>query len=182
MFKMMRKGIFEEIIPSMDGDREELSHYAEEVLERFANPYIKHRLLSISLNSVSKFKNRVLPSLMAYLSKMNRPPPVLCFSLAALIAFYEGQGSGEPEFAGSRNGVAYPIRDDAEVLKRFVAFYAGAGEKSPESAREIVHAVLSAADWWGLDLSALPGLEDAVAAFLGSILQSGMKSVIAGLV
>jgi tagaturonate reductase len=106
----------------------------------------------------------------------------LTFSLAALIAFYEGRGSRENELTGSRKGGAYPIRDDAEILKRFAALYAEAEERSPESARIIVHAVLSSADWWGLDLSALPGLEDAITACLVSIWQSGVKSVITGLV
>jgi tagaturonate reductase len=80
IFSMMKKGIFKEIIPSMDGDAAQLTQYANDVLERFANPYIKHLLLSISLNSVSKFKIRVLPSLTGYLKKRNAAPGNRLFS------------------------------------------------------------------------------------------------------
>lgn len=58
IFPMMKRGLFEEIIPSMDGDKAQLEEYANDVLTRFANPFIVHLLLSISLNSVSKFKTR----------------------------------------------------------------------------------------------------------------------------
>ncbi|MDR0759665.1 MAG: tagaturonate reductase [Treponema sp.] len=177
--QMMRRAIFEEIIPSIDGDAAELTHYANDVLERFANPYIKHRILSIALNSVSKFKTRVLPSLTGYYAKKGGLPPVLAFSLAALIAFYQGGNLAGREMTGSRNGEAYPIQDDEGVLKRFAGLYAEAGEApDPGGVRKIVNAVLSSADWWGEDLRAYPGLEDAVCGSLTAILTDGARSAI----
>jgi len=86
----LRKAIFDEIIPTIDMPRPELEAYASAVLERFANPYIRHELISISLNSVSKFKARVLPSLMTAWRKAPGSAPILVFSLAALAAFYRG--------------------------------------------------------------------------------------------
>jgi tagaturonate reductase len=180
--KMMRKGIFEEIIPSMEGSAAELTQYANDVLERFANPYIKHLLLSISLNSVSKFKTRVLPSLTGSLAKTGRLPPVLVFSLAALIAFYKGGGLAGRELRGSRNGIPYPIQDDEDVLKRFAALYAGAEGDGAAAAQRISRAVLGSAEWWGEDLLAYPGLLEAVSAYLAAIWRSGIKNVIEGLV
>ncbi len=84
----LRKCVFEEIIPTLDLPREELLDYAENVLTRFANPYIKHYLSSIVLNSVSKFKVRVLPSVLEYKKRFGTYPQTLCFALAKLIEFY----------------------------------------------------------------------------------------------
>ncbi|MDR3276126.1 MAG: tagaturonate reductase [Treponema sp.] len=173
----MRKALFEEIIPSMEGSAGELRSYAASVLERFANPYIKHLLLSISLNSVSKFKTRVLPSITGYFNKTGKLPPALCFSLAALIAFYEGQGPDKAELTGSRQGEPYPIRDDEAILRRFAALYkgleAGAGTRA-----EIVHEVLGCSEFWGEDLRAYTGLEDIVAGYLEAISREGIKAVL----
>lgn len=88
MLAYMRKCIFEEIIPTLDLPREELIDYAENVLTRFANPYIKHFLSSIALNSVSKFKVRVLPSILEYKKRYGTYPQTLVFAFAKLIDFY----------------------------------------------------------------------------------------------
>ena len=81
--------LFEEIIPSLDMDRDELLDYAQNVLVRFSNPYIKHYLASISLNSISKFKVRVLPSILSYREKFGKIPSNLAFSMARLLEFYK---------------------------------------------------------------------------------------------
>ena len=81
--------LFEEIIPSLDMSKEELTEYAESVLVRFDNPYIKHYLSSIALNSVSKFRVRVLPSILDYIRKFGKTPKHLLFSFAKLIEFYK---------------------------------------------------------------------------------------------
>ena len=86
-----------EILLSMDGDAAENRAYADAVLERFANPYIRHLCKAISLNSVSKFKVRVLPSILAYREKFGTAPRHLLFSLSMLIKFYkEGTPSDDP--------------------------------------------------------------------------------------
>lgn len=85
----LKKCVFEEIIPTLDLPREELVSYAEDVFERFRNPYIRHFCASISLNSISKFKVRVLPSLLEYKKRFGCNPKNLVFALAKLIAFYQ---------------------------------------------------------------------------------------------
>ena len=85
----VRRCIFEEIIPTLDLPRAELEDYAENVLTRFANPYIKHYLSSIALNSVSKFKVRVLPSILEYKKRYGSYPKTLLFAFARLIDFYK---------------------------------------------------------------------------------------------
>ena len=89
MHEHLRKCVFEEIIPTLDLPRDELDSYAKSVLERFGNPYIKHYLSSIALNSVSKFKVRVLPSILEYIKRYNKMPETLLFAFAKLIEFYK---------------------------------------------------------------------------------------------
>ena len=88
MNEHIRKCVYEEIIPTLDLSKEELTEYADNVLIRFANPYIKHYLSSIALNSVSKFKVRVLPSVLEYIKRFDKMPETLIFSFAKLIDFY----------------------------------------------------------------------------------------------
>ena len=88
MLSHIKKCVFDEIILTLDLPKEELTAYAEDVLTRFANPYIKHYLSSIALNSVSKFKVRVLPSITEYIKRFNKMPQTLLFSFAKLIDFY----------------------------------------------------------------------------------------------
>ena len=88
MKEHIRKCVFDEIIPTLDLPRDELVDYANNVLIRFSNPYIKHYLSSIALNSVSKFKVRVLPSILEYNKRFGKLPETLTFAFAKLIEFY----------------------------------------------------------------------------------------------
>ena len=88
MYAFLHACIFEEIIPTLDLPREELESYAADVLERFRNPYIHHLCSAIALNSVGKFKVRVLPSLLEYRKRLGKNPKHLMLSFAKLIEFY----------------------------------------------------------------------------------------------
>ena len=88
MLAHIKACVYDEIIPTLDLPKEELKQYADDVLKRFANPYIKHYLSSIALNSVSKFKVRVLPSITEYIKRYNKMPKTLIFAFAKLIDFY----------------------------------------------------------------------------------------------
>ena len=93
---LLRKSVFKEIIPTI-GDTEDNRKFGEAVFERFANPFIKHQLLSIALNSVSKFRARVLPTILEYKAKNGQYPKILSFSFAALIAFYKTDEANDSE-------------------------------------------------------------------------------------
>lgn len=93
---LLKKCIFEEIIPTI-GDSQDNRNFGQAVLERFANPFIRHLLLSIALNSVSKFRARVLPTILEYKEKYGTYPQGLTFSLAALIAFYHTDAANDGE-------------------------------------------------------------------------------------
>lgn len=92
----LKKCIFDEIVPTL-GNTETDINFGKAVLERFSNPFIKHMLLSIALNSVSKFQVRVLPTILEYKEKFGAYPPALTFSMAALIAFYRTENANDGE-------------------------------------------------------------------------------------
>lgn len=93
---MLKKTLSEEIIPTLGSTGEDIT-FGNAVLERFANPFVKHQLLSIALNSVSKFKVRVLPTILEYRDKYGKLPKCLTMSLAALIAFYRTDEANDGE-------------------------------------------------------------------------------------
>lgn len=115
----------EEIVASLDMDKNEAMEYANDVMTRFANPYIKHMCGSIALNSVSKFKVRVLPSILEYEKKFGKAPSTLLFSFAKLIEFYKKGTPNDSEEATSKlqNGTVREILADVslwgEDLTRF---------------------------------------------------------------
>lgn len=174
----MNKAIYEEIIPTLDLPKGELTAFAASVEERFANPYIDHQLLSIALNSVSKWKARCLPSLKEFFLRFGSVPPCLALGLAFLIAFYHGTHMEKDALMGTRpDGTVYAIKDDAAVLSFFLA------HKEDDTA-PLCHAVLSCVDFWGEDLTKLPGLESTVVQALSMINEQGayqaMQAVLKG--
>ncbi len=125
MSEHLKKCVFDEIVPTLDLPEDELMAYANSVIERFSNPYIKHYLSSIALNSVSKFKVRVLPSILEYIKRFNKMPETLLFSFAKLIEFYKTD-----------------MTNDAPEVVEFM--------KNNDTA-----AILANASLWGQDLSFL---------------------------
>ena len=127
----LRRCVFDEIIPTLDLPRDELLAYANSVVERFGNPYIKHYLSAISLNSVSKFKVRVLPSILEYIKRYDKMPETLIFAFAKLIEFYKtDMPQDAPEVvAFMRNHSAREILANAELWGQDLSFLAEEIEK-----------------------------------------------------
>ena len=169
----MSQALFNEIMPTLDLPKDDLEAFASAIFERFSNPFNRHLLLSIALNSQSKFRARVLPTIKEYVKRTGRLPKILTFSMAAFIAFYCGKKKEDGSFVGVRAaGNEYPIADDQFVLD----FFAGMTGKP---AAEIAHAVLTNVDFWGSDLTAeLPGFEASVAASLDAIFTKGAAKAI----
>lgn len=82
--------INDEIIPTIRLPRETVMMFADSVIERFENPFLHHQLKDIALNSVSKWKTRILPTVMDYKDMRGELPEGLMLSLASLMVFYEG--------------------------------------------------------------------------------------------
>lgn len=158
----LKEAIFEEICPTLDLLDEELKQFSNDVIDRFRNPYLEHALISISLNSTSKYKTRVLPSVLEYIKRKKALPKRLLFSLAALIAFYKGE----------RNGEAIPLKDDASALEFFKTQWA------TNNVPAIVKATLQNTDFWGEDLTKYDGLTELVTKYLENIVNKGIETAI----
>ncbi len=156
MGAFVRRVVMDEIVPQVNLPISEVQAFAASVFERFENPFIDHALLSISLNSVSKWKARVLPSFKDYVKNNGKLPRLITFSMAALLAFYTATDLREDGlYAQRKNGDEYVIHDDRFILEFFA-------EKSAGSAEALVDAALANVDFWGEDLSAYEGLNEAV--------------------
>ena len=126
-----------EIVDSLDMNREEALEYADSVMTRFANPYIQHKCQSIALNSVSKFKVRVLPSILEYEKKFGKTPSTLMFSFAKLIDFYK---KGTPDDAEEvirklKTGTVAEILADSTLWGQDLSKYADEVSKYADSSK-----------------------------------------------
>lgn len=169
ILNFIKATIFEEVIPTLTLPKQELEEFAQAVLTRFNNPYVKHAHLSISLNSVSKWRARCMPSFLEYIEKTGKLPVHLTFSLAALMAFYTGTQIRDKALIGHRGEEEYNILDDESVL----SFFAANSSKEPA---EYVHNTLANTEFWGQDLSTLADVEDAVTSYLTDIRTRGMRA------
>ena len=52
----MNRMLYEEVIPTLPLDKKDLEDFARAVQDRFNNPFVNHELMSISLNSTSKWR------------------------------------------------------------------------------------------------------------------------------
>lgn len=163
----VEKAIYEEIIPVLDLPCDELHSFASAVTGRFRNPYIKHQLLSIALNGMTKYRTRILPQLLAGQKATGKLPARLTFALAALIAFYRAE----------RNGERYPVQDDAHWLERYQQLWTQHHDKQVTT-RELVSSVLSVSEHWEQDLTLVNGLVDQVVLDLDAILSKGMRDAV----
>lgn len=169
----VERAVYDELLPTVPLPKDEVRAFAEAVMERFENPFIDHALLSISLNSVSKWRARVLPGLKDNVAANGRLPSCLSFSLAALIAFYTPVEQGDMQLFGLRGEEKYSIRDDQPVLDFFWE------NKDVTFEKCFVEKFLAREDFWGENLNAIPGLTDRVAECLAAIKAEGMSKVIA---
>jgi tagaturonate reductase len=156
--EFINKAIFDEINETIDMDKKELDLFAEDVLDRFRNPFIKHNLSSIALNSISKFKVRVLPSILGYITKFGKVPTNLTFAFACLIRFYKG----------SWNGTALPVDDSKEIVDEFQGIWSG-------DAAAAVQKTLQNTEFWGEDLTKIKGLSEALVLALNEIEENGIE-------
>ncbi|WP_428232267.1 tagaturonate reductase [Flavobacterium sp.] len=152
--------VISEISETLDMDKNEIMAYSEEVMDRFKNPFIKHALADIALNSVSKFKVRVLPSLLGYYNANKKLPVNLTFSLASLIRFYKG----------TWNGQSLPVKDNEDI----VSFFNGLWKS--DDYEKIARLTLQNKSFWDEDLTLVPGLTKAITVALEEIDANGIEN------
>ena len=169
-----------EILPTIKPVNDEIRQFAADVLERFRNKYLNHMLLSISLNSVSKWKTRCLPTILRYMEDNKALPKNLTFSFAALIAFYLGSFK-DGVYTGTRPGNDYQIKDNDDILRYFDSV--GAKLRSNEiSVSELVADVCAKTGYWGQNLNELKDFAPTVSRHLEKILNSSMTEAVKELV
>jgi tagaturonate reductase len=179
--RFLRRGLFEEILPVVPMPEPEKRIFAEGVLERFQNPFIHHQWADIALNSVSKFKTRCLPSIIDHTAEKGSAPPLLSFSLAALMVFYRGTQGEEGGLQAKHPRGSYPIRDDLQVLNFFYDAWADVDATDGSALESMVKRVLAHTPFWETDLNRLPGLTSRVTHSIQTILTDGMPAALARL-
>ena len=165
----MNKMLYDEVIPTLPLDKKDLEDFARAVQDRFNNPFVNHELMSISLNSTSKWRARNMPTFLDYVKEKGELPACLTTSFAAYIAFYSNdvQELTEKGLVCRRpKGNEYTVSDDRYVLE----FYRDHRGDSPE---ELVHAVMTNTEMWGQDLTEVAGFEAAVVRILKQIRAEG---------
>ena len=171
----MNKMLYEEVMPTLPLDQEDLKKFAAAVADRFNNPFVDHQLMSISLNSTSKWRARNMPSFKDYIAMNHRLPVCLTMSLAAYIAFYSNEiQRREADGLVCRRpaGNEYKVQDDAWVLDFYFAH-------KDDTAAELVHAVLTNEQMWGENLAEIAELEKEVVKDLELIRKEGAEKAFA---
>ncbi|WP_370479115.1 tagaturonate reductase [Tamlana flava] len=157
--KFINEAVFNEIIDTLEMDRDELNSFADEIFDRFRNPFIIHNLSSIALNSISKFTVRVLPSLLGYVDVHGKIPTNLTFAFACLIRFYKGTWKGE----------TLPVQDGEDIVAKFAKIW------ESNEFDKVAKETLSIEEYWGQDLTKVANLSDAVALALREIEANGIE-------
>ncbi|MDR0691464.1 MAG: tagaturonate reductase [Prevotellaceae bacterium] len=164
--RFVRRVMFDELLPTLDLPKPELEKFAGDVLERFRNPFVKHFVTSIMLNSFPKFKTRDLPGLKIYLERKGELPQGIVFGLAAICVYYRG---------GKRNGDDIVPNDDKATTDLLLHLWAS------RDAQIVAQGVLAAEYIWGEDLNRIPGLTALLAADIDAIINKGMREAVTAL-
>ena len=159
----VRKVMFEELLPTLNLPEEELRKFANDVLERFVNPYVKHFVTSIMLNSFPKFKTRDLPGLKTYLERKGELPKGIVLGLAGITTYYKGGKRGEDDI----------VVNDDEAIKNLLSGLWATGDVA-----KVAKGVLGAEFIWGEDLNSVPGLTAMLEADLALIQKDGMRAAV----
>ena len=162
--KFVDKVMYEELMSTLNLPKAELVKFADDVKDRFVNPFVKHFVTSIMLNSFPKYKTRDLPGLKVYLERKGELPQGLVFGLAAICTYYKGGKRGDADIVPN---------DDAKILELLKQLWASGDVNT------IASGVLASEYIWGEDLNAIPGLAALLAADLALIQEKGMKEAVA---
>lgn len=160
--------IFNEVVPTINIPRDQMDSYANSVLERYGNPFVRHELMSIALNSVTKYKTRILPTVLQNLEDLKHFPDHALFSLAALMVFYRGK-RGEEDIK---------LADDAWALDMFKELWADF-DGSKAACGKIAQHVLSLKNHWEVDLTKYDGVLEFVTDCLYEITSMSMREALA---
>lgn len=166
----------EEIGPSLDVDPATVPPYIDEVLARWRNPFLDHHLIDITLQSTTKMRHRVIPSILACYEKRQAAPRRIGFGFAGYLLFMRGVEEKDGRIYGRRDGDPYLINDDQAPF--FLDAWASVDPGSERSVAAFVERICAHEAFWGVDLTRLPGFCAAVAQDLGAMLRRGVEAVL----
>ena len=161
--KFVHKVMYEELLPTLNLPENELLQFAGDVMERFRNPFVKHFVTSIMLNSFPKFRTRDLPGIKTYLERKGELPAGLVLGLAAICTYYKGGKRGEDEIVPN---------DDPKIVQLLKDLWA------TEDVKQVAEGVLGAEFIWDEDLNAIPGLTRLLTKALALIQMEGMRAAV----
>lgn len=165
--RFVNRLLLEEVIRTLDFPQDIKEKFVDDVLDRFKNPLLKHQLMSISLNSTSKFVARLLPTLKDYLALEGELPRRIVFGFAAMLLFYKGEFNGEK----------IELKDDVDTLSFFKESW-GQYDRKKRSLQETIVHILEHRAIWGENLNDIPGISKMIAIFITSIEQDGVLASI----
>jgi len=167
--RFIRRAMFDDIVPSLDAPGVE--EFANEVLERFANPYIRHSLVDITLYGTTKMRVRVIPSIVDHYRRVGRAPASLAFGFAAYIAFMRGEVQAE------RRTMGLAVPEDGEG-ERVLDAWRDVDPHSDSRLAALARHVCADESLWGADLTALNGFAELVSDHLVRIVRQGIRSAL----
>ena len=162
----LERALFEEIVPGLEVPGSE--EFARDVVDRFANPFVRHALFDITLQGTMKTRVRIVPSILAYAKREGRAPESLAFGFAAYLLFMRGDLQEKRRAAG----LAVPQDDQGERVRALWSEHA----KGEEAA--LARAVCADAGLWGSDLTAVPGFAEAVAEHLTRMVEADPRAAL----
>ncbi|WP_321426740.1 tagaturonate reductase [uncultured Bacteroides sp.] len=165
--KFVHKVMFEELLETLNLPKAELEKFGKDVMERFCNPFVKHFVTSIMLNSFPKFKTRDLPGLKTYLERKGELPAGIVLGLAGIITYYKGGKRGEDTIVPN---------DDQAIIDLLAKLWATGCTKT------VAEGVLASEMIWGEDLNKISGLTEKVIGYLNSIQEKGMLETVKGII
>lgn len=166
--KFVKEFIFDEVVPTINIPQDQMISYANSVLERYSNPFVRHELMSIALNSVTKYKTRILPTVLQNINDLKKMPKHALFSLAALMYFYRGKRGNED----------IKLADDPWAIELFQKLWSEF-DGTKAGCKKIVETVLGLEHHWEVNLNTLPGVTDFVTDCLYEITTKPMREALA---
>lgn len=166
--KYVKKVMFDELMETLNLPKDELEQFANDVLDRFNNPFVDHDVTSIMLNAFPKYATRDLPGLKVFLERKGKLPEGLVLGLAAIITYYKG---------GNRaDGAEIKANDATEIMDLLSQLWA------TNDTQKIAEGVLGAEFIWQENLNNIPGLTEKVKGYLDAIQEKGMLEVVQSIV
>lgn len=177
MNSFFKKAVMEEILPTLSALGPQTARFAQDVLDRFANPSIEHKLLSITFQTSSKMNARNVQTILRYHDAKGLLPESICLGFAATLLFLKPAQEVNGKFKGERKGEYYDINDDNAAV--FAKYWQAVSSPEYAEVAAMVNAVCGDRKLWETDLTKLPGFTDAVAGHLTGMMKHGVKAYIA---